>query len=175
MAGRVNRVDFDVGAPDELWRPCCAAFPMGFIRGPAVAQTINEHRAAQGLGMEPQPPMADRGPATLKPVSAPARDVYVDNLGVLSTDHDRGAAGFSGACRSFEEARVAMHDRVERASAMGGLGVELDARRQETLVTAARYWRLDAGLRWLLARGRVSAHMVEVFVGHCASVGLLVR
>eukprot|EP00959_Pyramimonas_sp_CCMP1952_P301760 6313901-Pyramimonas_sp.AAC.1 len=66
-----------------------------------------------------------------------------------------------------------LHDRLEEPNAMESLGLELDAERREARLAAARHWRLDAGLRWLLARRQVTAHMVEVFVGHCASVGLL--
>eukprot|EP00959_Pyramimonas_sp_CCMP1952_P044293 925422-Pyramimonas_sp.AAC.1 len=63
-----------------------------------------------------------------------------------------------------------LRDRLEEPHAMESLGVELGAERRETRLTVARYWRLDAGLRWLLARRKVSTHMVEVFVGHCAGV-----
>eukprot|EP00959_Pyramimonas_sp_CCMP1952_P103933 2172661-Pyramimonas_sp.AAC.1 len=58
---------------------------------------------------------------------------------------------------------------------MGSLGAEPKAERRKTRLAAARGWRLGSGLRWLLARRKVSACVVEVFVGRCDSVGLLVR
>ena len=58
-AGLEGRADLDAVSPDELWWPCCATFPMGFSWGLIVAQTVNEHNASQGPGLELRPPMAD--------------------------------------------------------------------------------------------------------------------
>eukprot|EP00959_Pyramimonas_sp_CCMP1952_P217500 4548633-Pyramimonas_sp.AAC.1 len=126
---------------------------MGFSWSLAVAQSVNECHAAQGPGLELAPPMADRrGPAVLREGAAAAHYVYMDDLGVISAGRDAGAAGFAGARESFERAGLALHDRLEEPNAMESLGVELDAERRETRLAVARYWRLGAGLRWLLAR-----------------------
>ncbi|CAK0864927.1 unnamed protein product [Prorocentrum cordatum] len=132
--------------------------------------------AAAAAGGPLQPPLADRcGPAVPGAGAPTSRRAYVGNLGALGADRRRGAAVFAGARAPCEGAGLAVHDRSEAPPAVGGLGVELDAERREARLTAARYWRLNAGLRWLLARRDVSTYMVEAFVGDCASVGLLVR
>eukprot|EP00959_Pyramimonas_sp_CCMP1952_P180404 3772554-Pyramimonas_sp.AAC.1 len=67
--------------------------------------------------------MADRrGPAVLQEDAAPSHYVCVDNLGVISAGRDAGAAGFAGACESFERAGLALHDRLEEPNAMESLG-----------------------------------------------------
>ena len=47
-----------------------------------------------------------------------------------------------------------MHDRLEGVDAADSKVVELSAEGREARLTAARYWRLDAGLRWLRAGAR---------------------
>ncbi|CAK0856481.1 unnamed protein product, partial [Prorocentrum cordatum] len=101
----LGRAGLDVSSDEELWWPCCATFPTGFSWSLAVAHSVNECRAARGPGLEPAPPAADRrGPAALQAGAPAVHYVRVDNLGALGAGREAGAAGFAGACESFERA-----------------------------------------------------------------------
>ncbi|CAK0813493.1 unnamed protein product, partial [Prorocentrum cordatum] len=127
----------------------------GFSWSLVVAQCVNECHAAQGPGLELQPSAADRrGPAVLGAEEPTAHCVCVDNLDVLDADRSRGVAGCAGACaRPLGRGRWSWTDEASR----------LDAEKRKSRLAATRSWRLNAGLRWLLARRKVSTHQVEVF------------
>ncbi|CAK0860257.1 unnamed protein product, partial [Prorocentrum cordatum] len=135
----------------DLVSPRWAVFPMGFTWSLWAAQRINEYQASSICPQLREGPLADRG---RPPVFGPSVSkghvshcVYVDNLGVASTDEPIVTDAIAQLVEGLDQRGLLLHGSSAGTEALNGL----------------------------LRRRRLTGWAVEVLVGHCAFAGLLSR
>ena len=103
--------------------------------------------------------------------------VYVDNIGIMGTDEAEVNAAMVEVEAALNTAGLTTHETELAACAAEALGLQHTVRGERRVVscTDKRYWRLYAGLGWLLGRRSISGKQVEIVVGQRMFVGLLRR
>lgn len=157
--------------------PCAAALPMGWTWSLALAESAN-------LGLHESVPRLvgsqrafDRGHPMVFGGSENQRwhYVYVDNLGLISTEEECSREDMAAARVGFEDQRLLLHDSESGRGTFDVLGSTLDCSRQRTLIGDPRYWKVRDSLRHALRLGALSGQEVEVLIGHCTFVGMTRR
>ena len=97
--------------------------------------------------------------------------VYVDNLGILSVDHDT----VDKAICEVESHALILHLASVRTGSTKALGCELRGDLMASRTTPERYHRVRQAITAVLAHKRVSGRILEVVLGHGILAGLMCR
>ncbi|CAK0851827.1 unnamed protein product, partial [Prorocentrum cordatum] len=178
-----------LGAEGQIWEgrtlerhdlvsPCWAVFPMGFTWSLWAAQRINECQTSSICSQLRESPLTDRGRPPVFGPSVPkdrvSHYVYVDNLGVASTDEPIVTDAIAQLVEGFDQRGLLLHGSSVGAE-VEALGAEVSGALWRTRVTQKRFWLIRQALNGLLRRRRLAGWAVEVLGGHCAFAGLLSR
>ena len=158
---------------DLVW-PCPGSLCQGFSWSLYFAQRANEFIAG---GVDP---LADArlandrgGPVVLK--VGRSFYVYVDNLGVISTDEARVQAAMQSLEDTFNGMSLQLHKSEVSEGEAEALGCILEGRQMRSRCHSKRLWRIHHALKALLARGSCSGRALEIIIGHCTFLGLICR
>eukprot|EP00438_Fugacium_kawagutii_P024261 Skav223122 [mRNA] locus=scaffold419:830256:833692:- [translate_table: standard] len=162
----------------DLIYPMPGSLCMGFSWSLFFAQRINEVVMSDVGTLSSSSLIHDRsGPAVFD--SQDPGDVkhfvYVDNLGVFSSDRRVVEQGLDDLSKDFTDKRLLLHPGEVQHSCIKALGVELDGVSLSSHTSPARLHRVRQGLRCVLRRKRCTGRVLEILVGHCTYVGLLNR
>ncbi|CAK0891104.1 unnamed protein product [Prorocentrum cordatum] len=100
--------------------------------------------------------------------------VYVDNLGVASTDQPIVTDAIAQLVEGFDQRGLLLHGSSV-GTEVETLGAEVSGALWRTRVAQKRFWLIRQALNGLLRRRRLTGWAVEVLVGHCTFAGLLSR
>ncbi|CAE7489577.1 unnamed protein product, partial [Symbiodinium natans] len=101
--------------------------------------------------------------------------VYVDNLGVLSVNHDTVETALREVEDVFGSHKLILHPGLVSSGATKALGCALRGDLLASRVTSDRYHKLRQAIQGVLERKRVSGRILEVLVGHATFVALMNR
>ena len=166
--------------PDSLIYPAPGSLCMGFTWSLFFAQRISERLMGQ-VGVLRNSRLAfDRGESMQfftdqNEVASIHHYVYVDNLGILSTDEIQVERGLEEVKETFESRNLHLHPGEVRCGAMKALGCELRGDLMASRITIERFHKLRQAITGVLMRKKVSGRLLEVVVGHATFAGLTNR
>ena len=165
--------------PDSIIFPAPGSLSMGFTWSLFFAQKINERMMTKVLRLEGSVLVNDRSEAIVFDETSQDRKihhyVYVDNLGILSTDHITVEEGLKEVQEVFNKEMLILHPGVVHSRSVKALGCDLRGDLFATRVTAERYHKLHQAIQAILDRKKVSGRILEVVIGHATFVGLTCR
>ena len=166
--------------PDSLIYPAPGSLCMGFTWSLFFAQRISEKLMSEVSILKNSFLAFDRGESmqfdtTSKEKASIHHYVYVDNLGILSTDEIQVEEGLREVKDKFESRNLQLHPGEVRSGAMKALGCELRGDLMASRITIERYHKLRQAITGVLRRKRVSGRLLEVVVGHATFAGLTNR
>ena len=101
--------------------------------------------------------------------------VYVDNLGVLSTDSALVETALREVTLCFDSAGLLTHEHDLRSEEAFALGCWLDGAAGMTRLTLERFWKVRRGLDFALSLRRLPGRVWRIILGHLTYVGLVAR
>ena len=101
--------------------------------------------------------------------------VYVDNLGVISTDEAKVSTAMSELQECFNSKGLELHASEITRDSVEALGCVLEGRKMRSRCNSKRLWKIHHGIKGLLAKGRCTGKALEVVIGHCTFLGLISR
>ena len=164
---------------DSLIYPSPGSLCMGFTWSLYFAQRINESLMGSVRTLGSSRLSSDRGEAMQfdlreKRHSGTHHYVYVDNLGILSSDVHTVEEGMTEVQGVFEGKGLELHPG-EVHTAVRALGCDLRGDLKASRITPERYHKLRQAIEGVLRRKKVSGRILEVIVGHATFAGLTNR
>ena len=183
----------------DLVYPMPSSLPMGCSWSLYFAQTLSEKLMGQVGALSESTLLRDRGlPLVIKSLSPgdalsdrqpdghrqgnrslpegdPRHYVYVDNLGVLSTDRTLVETAIHEITETFECEGLKLHPGEIKSHNVEALGCRLSGRDRRASLKPARLWKLRQAIRYLLKLPRVCGRTLEVVLGHATYCALLNR
>lgn len=161
----------------DLVFPMPGSLCMGFTWSLYFAQRINEVMMSNVGSLSGSPLIHDRGgPAVFSRSESEVKHfVYVDNLGVLSSNRKAVEVGLAELLENFTQKNLLLHPGEIQHDRIKALGVELDGKRLVARLSCDRLHRVRQGLRYVLHRKKCSGRVLEILVGHCTYCGLMNR
>ena len=105
----------------------------------------------------------------------PRHYVYVDNLGVLSTDRSLVKRALVEITSRFEGCNLRLHPGEVCDDPIDALGCRLSGTSRRASLKPQRLWRVRLAIRHALRQRTLSGRIVEVLIGHCTYCALLNR
>ncbi|CAE7655449.1 unnamed protein product [Symbiodinium sp. KB8] len=165
-------------SPDEMIYPAGASLAMGFTWSLFFAQRVSERLVSLAPSLSTSQLVNDRmGTVVLEPDEEAKvhHYVYVDNLGVISTDEKTTDTSLREIENIFTSHSLLLHPGEVSCGSTRALGCDLRADLLASRVTPERYHNLRQAIEGLLRRRKVSGRLVECIVGHATFVGLMCR
>ena len=165
-------------ASSDLVYPMPGSLCMGFSWSLYFAQRISEELMDQVPGLSQSVRMHDRGGPAVFDSSDPQavkHFVYVDNLGVMSSDRQVVSRELDELTKQFTGKDLLLPPGEIQHEHIKALGVQLDGKSLKSSLTSDRFHRVRQGIRGLLRRGRCTGKVLEIVVGHCTYCGLMNR
>ena len=162
----------------SLVYPAPGSLCMGFTWSLFFAQRISEKLMSEVIPLHNSTLASDRGESMyfdLSKKDSVRHYVYVDNLGILSTDADLVEEGMQEVKKVFEEKNLKLHPGEVHAGSVKALGCDLRGDLMASRVTPERYHRLRQAIQGVLNRRKVSGRVLEVVIGHATFAGLTNR
>ncbi|CAK8994704.1 unnamed protein product [Durusdinium trenchii] len=163
---------------NDLVFPMPGSLCMGFSWSLFFAQRINEVVMRRVSSLSSSTLIHDRGGPAVFGDHLPdelKHFVYVDNLGVMSTDRQAVSGALDDLVGKFTQEKLLLHPGEIQHECIKALGVQLDGQNLFSSLSPDRYHRVRQGLRCLLRRGRCSGRVLEILIGHCTYCGLMNR
>ena len=170
--------------PDTLIFPMPMSLCMGCSWSLFFAQKANENLLQRSRSLESSRPVTDRSdPIVIRVADSDGRPstscdrhyVYVDNLGIISSDESRVQSGLTEATQLFEGQGLLLHAGEIESEEINTLGCRLDGRRHCTGLKRARFHKVRQALKGILKRGTCTGRLLEVLVGHLTYSFLIAR
>ena len=158
--------------------PMPGSLCMGFSWSLYFCQRINENQLREVFGPDRTRLISDRGPPAVFTRGSPAemkQYVYVDNLGVISSDKHQVEIALEQVTEHFTAKELLLHPGEVHRSRIKSLGVELNGTSFTTRVSAERLHRVRQGIRALLSRKRASGRVLQIVIGHATYCALANR
>ncbi|CAK0853814.1 unnamed protein product [Prorocentrum cordatum] len=155
--GSISGVQVDT---HELIYPALQSLPMGFSWAMWAAQLVHEE-VLRRAGLPPPRLLRDGTP----PPSlggGPVHMAFADNFGAIG-------------CDMAEKAGFHVHEIERVSTSLDIIGVHLDGERKVVTLSAARAWRIYAGLHAFVRRGRCTGREMRAILGHLCFAFLLRR
>ncbi|CAE7279311.1 unnamed protein product [Symbiodinium natans] len=173
-------------APDSIVYPAPGSLPMGFTWALYFAQRASEVLMTKVPSLQKSTLVHDRSSAivfgegqSVKNEAGEPRPVhhyvYVDNLGVLSVNHDTVETALREVEDVFGSHKLILHPGLVSSGTTKALGCALRGDLLASRVTSDRYHKLRQAIQGVLERKRVSGRILEVLVGHATFVALMNR
>lgn len=161
----------------DLVFPMPGSLCVGFTWSLYFAQRINEVMMSNVGSLGGSSLIHDRGgPAVFSRSESEVKHfVYVDNLGVLSSNRKAVEVGLAELSENFTQKNLLLHPGEIQHDRIKALGVELDGKRLVARLSCDRLHRVRQGLRYVLHRKKCSGRVLEILVGHCTYCGLMNR
>ena len=168
-----------VGPLDAVF-PCAGSLCQGFSWSLYFAQKANEYLAKSTPLLAQARLLHDRGDPLVLRVGHDAQEadhfyVYVDNLGVIGTDHERIVEAMEDLRVKFDGLGLELHGSEVSNGSVEALGCIIEGNRLRSRITLARLWKVHQGIEGLLRRRRCSGRALEVVLGHLTFCGLMSR
>lgn len=173
----VESVDGAKVAPWQRVQPFLTTLPMGWawalhLCQSAVQRGVNdilgEHRLLKdkrtGIVVTNGPPADEsiRATGTHRDVAAA---VYVDNIAIFACCEQKCRATMASVISHLRSIGLPIHEEAQPSSEGAFIGWSL--RDNVWSIKSSRMWRLRWSLEEILRRGRATAPLMEVVVGHC--------
>ncbi|CAE7731551.1 unnamed protein product [Symbiodinium sp. CCMP2592] len=158
--------------------PMPGSLCMGFSWSLYFCQRINENQLREVFGPDRTRLISDRGPPAVFTRGSPAamrQYVYVDNLGVISSDRQQVENALDQVTEHFTAKELLLHPGEVHRTRIKSLGVELNGTTLTTRVSAERLHRVRQGIRALLSRKRASGRTLQIVIGHATYCALANR
>ena len=187
-------VDGEVVQPHDLIYPMPVSLPMGCSWSLYFAQNVSERLMGEVEALQGGSLVQDRGPPLSIHVPEPGPDdgeggkcsrplpqgdprhyVYVDNLGVLSTDRSLVQQALVEITAQFEGCDLRLHPGEVHDDPIDALGCRLSGTSRRASLKPLRLLRVRLAIRHALRQRTLSGRVVEVLVGHCTYCALLNR
>ena len=173
-------------APDSIVYPAPGSLPMGFTWALYFAQRASEVLMTKVPSLQKSTLVHDRSSTivfgegqSVKNEAGEPRPVhhyvYVDNLGVLSVNHDTVETALREVEDVFGSHKLILHPGLVSSGTTKALGCALRGDLLASRVTSDRYHKLRQAIQGVLERKRVSGRILEVLVGHATFVALMNR
>ncbi|CAK8990488.1 unnamed protein product, partial [Durusdinium trenchii] len=162
----------------DLVYPMPGSLCMGFSWSLFFAQRISEALMDQVPGLSHSTRIHDRGgPAVFDALQSHEikHFVYVDNLGVMSSDRQAVSQELGELTDKFTDKKLLLHPGEIQHEHIKALGVQMDGKLLKSTLTPDRFHRVRQGVRGLLRRGRCTGKVLEIVIGHCTYCGLMNR
>ena len=165
---------------DDLIFPMPAPLCMGFSWSLYYAQKVNQHLMSRIPTLACSRLFSDRSePVVIKSGHSEAQPshhfVYVDNLGILSTDACALNHSLSQVTKVFYDHRLDLHPGEVKHEAVDTLGCRVDGVKHVTTLKPSRAHKVRQALRGLLQRGKCSGRLLENIIGHLTYSFLMAR
>ena len=169
----------ELGHNDAVF-PCAGSLCQGFSWSLYFAQRANEFLCQSINPLAEAKLSNDRGGPIVMRIGKNSEAkthfyVYVDNLGVISSDKKAVEDAMDGLQVCFNSLGLQLHATEISDGYVEALGCVLDGRSMQSRVNPKRLWRIHHGIKALLGRGRCTGKTLEVIIGHCTFLGLLRR
>ncbi len=165
--------------PDSIIFPAPGSLSMGFTWSLFFAQKINERMMSQVTTLKHSSLASDRSEAMVFAEEGEKAKVhhyvYVDNLGIMSTDEHTVDESLKEVQEVFEKEQLILHPGVVHSQSVKALGCNLCGELLASRVTPERFHRLHQALAAILNRKKVSGRILEVVIGHATFVALTNR
>eukprot|EP00435_Cladocopium_sp_Y103_P072928 s29_g41.t2 len=165
--------------PDSIVYPAPGSLSMGFTWSLFFAQRINERMMARVSSLQHSLLVNDRSEAIVFEDASTSQKVhhyvYVDNLGILSTDHRTVEVGLKEVEEVFNQEMLILHPGTVHDRSVKALGCDLRGDLLASRVTPERYHKVHQALLAVLNRRKISGRLLEVVVGHATFVALTCR
>ena len=169
----------ELGHNDAVF-PCAGSLCQGFSWSLYFAQRANEFLCQSINPLAEAKLSNDRGGPIVMRIGKNSEAkthfyVYVDNLGVISSDRKAVEDAMDGLQVCFNSLGLQLHATEISDGYVEALGCVLDGGSMQSRVNPKRLWRIHHGIKALLGRGRCTGKTLEVIIGHCTFLGLLRR
>ena len=101
--------------------------------------------------------------------------VYVDNIGILSTEKEAVEGPLAMMVSHFDGQGLTLHEAEIHEESATALGVELCSREMRVRIVKERLWKVRGAIQALLRRRKVSGRMLEIIIGHATFCSLVNR
>ena len=170
--------------PDTMIYPMPMSLCMGCSWSLYFAQKVNETLLQQSKILSTSRPVNDRSDPLVIRVR-PSGDyltatcdrhyVYVDNLGIISTDEQKVESALTEVTSLFEGQNLLLHTGEIKAEEVSTLGCRLDGVRHCTGLKRSRFHNVRQALKGILHRGTCTGRLLENLVGHLTYSFLVAR
>lgn len=163
---------------ESLIYPAPGSLCMGFTWSLYFAQQISERLMSRVPRLRGSCLASDRSTSMYFDIAAEESTrhyVYVDNLGILSTDAALVHEGMQEVKTEFESRNLHLHPGEVHSGSVKALGCDLRGDIMASRITPERYHRLRQAIQGVLNRKKVSGRLLEVVIGHATFAGLTNR
>eukprot|EP00439_Symbiodinium_sp_Y106_P076622 s190_g15.t2 len=168
-----------VGPLDAVF-PCAGSLCQGFSWSLYFAQRANEYLSKSIPMLAQARLLHDRSDPLVIHVGQAENDadhfyVYVDNLGVIGTEHDRIVEAMDALRLRFDGLGLELHGSEVSSGCVEALGCIIEGNKLRCRVTVERLWKVHQAVEGLLKRRRCAGRALEILVGHLTFCGLMCR
>ena len=160
-----------LGPDDQVW-PAPGSLCMGFTWSPLQPSRLVHDRSESIVFSTTADQQKETNTCVRRPVH---HYVYVDNLGLLSVNHDAVESSLREVEEVFTSHNLILHPGSVSSGSTRALGCELRGDLMASRITPERYHKARQAITARLLRKKVSGRVLEVIVGHCTFAGLMCR
>ena len=168
-----------VGPLDPVF-PCAGSLCQGFSWSLYFAQKANEYLSKTTPLLAQARLLHDRGDPLVLHVGRLEDEadhfyMYVDNLGVVGTNHERVVEAMDALQQTFDGLGLELHGSEVSCGSVEALGCIIEGNKLRSRIAVGRLWKVHQAVEGLLRRRRCSGRALEVIVGHLTFCGLMCR